>query len=79
MCRIFHTFSQLALLSLFILLPACADKPEDKPKGKEEESTAPKLVGRMASIRKRSETRPPSGFDFSVSWFGHLPVLRMLS
>ena len=45
----FPIFRKLALLCLFILLPACAKKPEEKPTEKQETS-APKLVGRVASI-----------------------------
>lgn len=50
MRRISHTFRQVTLICLFVMLPSCADKPEDKPKEKEEDSNAPKLVGRVASI-----------------------------
>lgn len=38
------------LLGLLILIPACADEPEEKPKEKKEDTSAPKLVGRVASI-----------------------------
>lgn len=40
----------LALLTLFSLIPACADKPEKKPTEKKEEKPKPSLVGRVASI-----------------------------
>jgi len=36
--------------SLFILLSACAGEPVEKPKEKKDTSTAPILVGRIASI-----------------------------
>lgn len=42
-----------AALSLFIFLPACAEKPEENPHQKSEEKTAserPILVGRVSSI-----------------------------
>ncbi|MGJ8643989.1 MAG: hypothetical protein ACSHX9_11315 [Luteolibacter sp.] len=42
----------LAVALLFIFLPCCADKePEEKPKEKkEEQTTKPRLVGRIASM-----------------------------
>ncbi len=40
---------KLTFLCLFILLSACAKKPDEDPKKKENDS-APKLVGRVASI-----------------------------
>lgn len=47
-----HRFPNLCLplLFAFAFLPACADKPEEKPKEKEEDTIAPRLVGRVASI-----------------------------
>ncbi len=49
MFRIIHSLGILAILCVLILLPACAEKPEVKPKKKEEDS-APRLVGRVASV-----------------------------
>jgi len=45
----------LPLLFAFAFLPACADKPEGKPKEKKEDTVAPRLVGRVASIPAHRE------------------------
>ena len=46
----------LYILLLALFLPACADKPEEKPKEKKEDSSKPRIVGRVASI--------PAGREF---------------
>ncbi len=44
-----HIRRILSLL-FFAFLVSCADRPEEKPKEKEEKPASPKLVGRVASI-----------------------------
>jgi hypothetical protein len=43
-------FPRAAVLILCAFLPACAEKPEEKPKEKAAAETRPQLVGRVASI-----------------------------
>jgi len=46
----------LKILLIFLFFPACADKPEKNPKEKKEDSSKPRIVGRVASI--------PAGREF---------------
>lgn len=43
-------FHMAALFIIFLLIPSCADEPEEKPTEKKEDTSSPKLVGRVASI-----------------------------
>lgn len=38
------------ILLCCVLLPACADKPEELPKEKKEDAGSPRVVGRVASV-----------------------------